>query len=204
MSDVAAFSFYANKVLTCGEGGMVTTNNEAYATRAKYYRNLCFDTDPEKRFIHENVGFNYRLTNVQAAIGFSQTESADELVDMRRAMAKKYLERLGGLREYIQLPAEKPWAKNCYWMFGIVLRDSVKINAEKLLRVLASKGVDTRRFFYPGHLQPVFKEFSKGVHAPVSEMLWERGIYLPSSSDLTDDEADKVTEALKSSLTGSH
>jgi perosamine synthetase len=197
LGQLAAFSFYANKIITCGEGGMVTTNDAALAERARYYRNLCFDKDPAKRFIHEDVGYNFRLTNVQAAIGLAQTEEAERLVAMRRGMAKKYLERLASLSDRIELPAEKPWARNSYWMFGIVLRDGVRMDAAEAQKRLADAGVDTRRFFFPGHLQPILRDRCAQVSAPVSERLWNRGIYLPSSSDLTDGEADRVLDALR-------
>lgn len=197
LGDIAAFSFYANKVLTTGEGGMVTTNNEAFAKKAAYYRNLCFSPDPAKRFIHEDVGHNFRMTNLHAAIGCAQMDKADELVNLRINMAQRYLKRLKHLQEHFALPVQEEWAKNVYWMFGIVLRQDSAMSAEALQRRLGEFGVDTRRFFFPGHLQPVFKEFGKGIQAPVSENLWNKGIYLPSSSDLTDDEMDQVVSALE-------
>lgn len=201
LGQLAAFSFYANKIITCGEGGMVTTNDPTVAERARYFRNLCFDKDPLKRFIHEDVGYNFRLTNVQAAIGLAQTEEADRLVAMRRGMAEKYLKRLADAADLIQLPVEKSWAKNSYWMFGIVIRDHVRVTAAEAQKRMAELGVDTRRFFYPGHRQPVLHGRIGAVSAPVSDWLWERGIYLPSSSDLTDDEADRVCAALRNVLT---
>jgi perosamine synthetase len=200
LSDVATFSFYANKIITCGEGGMITTNNPEIAQSCRYHLNLCFDKDPDRRFIHEAVGYNYRLTNLQAAIGLAQVESAQRLIEMRRRMAEKYLERLKGLTEYIQLPVEKPWARNVYWMFGVVLRKNIGMNVSDVRARLLKDGVDTRRFFYPGHLQPVLSQYRAGVRAPVSEDLWNLGFYLPSSSDLTDSEADQVTEALSRAL----
>ncbi|RYZ70256.1 MAG: DegT/DnrJ/EryC1/StrS aminotransferase family protein [Proteobacteria bacterium] len=202
LSDIAAWSFYSNKVITTGEGGMVTTNSSSYAERSKYYRNLCFDPNPDKRFIHEEIGFNYRMTNLQAAIGLGQMENADRLVEMRRSMASKYLERLSGLTDYIQLPVEKEWAKNVYWMFGLVLRDSVKADAPEIMKRLATRGVDTRRFFCPAHIQPCLAEFSDNVKAPRSEHLWQKGLYLPSSADLTENEADIVAEELRAVLSG--
>lgn len=202
LSDIAAWSFYSNKVITTGEGGMVTTDSAHYAERSRYYRNLCFDPNPDKRFIHEEIGFNYRMTNLQAAIGVAQMENADKLVDMRRAMAHRYLERLEGLTDYIQLPVEKEWAKNVYWMFGIVLRDSVKANAPEIMKRLSAQGIDTRRFFCPAHMQSCLAEFSQKTVAPRSEHLWEKGLYLPSSADLTDDEANTVVKELHSVLRG--
>lgn len=202
LGELAAFSFYSNKIISCGEGGMVTTSRPELAERVRYYRNLCFDRDPDRRFIHEDLGYNFRLSNVQAAIGLAQTERADELVAMRQAMARKYRERLAGLAEHIQLPPQTPWAENVHWMFGVVLRDRSGPRAQEVRRRLAARGVETRNFFYPGHLQPCLREFAAGVRAPVSESLYDFGLYLPSSSDLTDDEADRVTAALAAALAG--
>ena len=196
LSDVATFSFYANKIITCGEGGMITTNNSEIAQRSRDRHEPLFRQGSGQGFIHEAVGYNYRLTNIQAAIGLAQVESAPRLIEMRRRMAAKYLERLKDLSEYIQLPVEKPWAKNVYWMFGVVLRKSHGMKVPEVRARLLEAGVDTRRFFYPGHLQPVLSQYRVGVRAPVSEDLWNFGFYLPSSSDLTDAEADQVTEAL--------
>ena len=194
LGDIAAFSFYANKILTCGEGGAITSNNSKYAERAAYFRNLCFDKSPEKRFIHEDIGYNYRLTNLQAALAVAQTEAMPKLVAMRREMASKYLSRLGHLAKKISLPVERAWAKNVYWMFGILLNEDQSVPT--VVSELKKRGVDTRRFFYPGHLQPVFGTKYADSNCPNSVALWNRGIYLPSSSDLTDAEADQVASAL--------
>jgi perosamine synthetase len=199
LGDVAAFSFYANKILTCGEGGMVTTNDAALADKARYFRNLCFDSDPARRFIHADVGYNFRLTNVQAAIGLAQTEAAATLVAGRRAMAAKYRERLKDLGDLVIPQATRPWAENAYWMYGITLGDRVPFDAGEAQKRLLARRIDTRRFFYPGHLQPALAGKHEGT-APVAEKLWDRGLYLPSSSDLTDDEADRVVAALKAVL----
>ncbi len=202
LGDLSAFSFYANKIITCGEGGMVTTNRKDLAERARYFRNLCFDLDPNKRFIHQDVGYNFRMTNVQAAIGLAQTEHATELVKRRQEMARKYQQRLSILENKLQLPAEKDWATNVFWMFGVVLRPETGLDAVTVSRRLREAGVETRRFFCPAHLQPSLKSLleEEAISAPVSESLWERGFYLPSSSDLSDAEADHVFNSLKKIL----
>lgn len=202
LGDVAAFSFYSNKIISCGEGGMVTTDRPEIAERARYFRNLCFDRDPGRRFIHEDLGYNFRMSNVQAAIGLAQTECGETLVAMRREMARRYRERLAPLEEFLTLPPQMPWAENVFWMFGVVLRESTGLKAADVRARLAALGVETRSFFYPGHLQPCLREFVDGVRAPVSEALFERGLYLPSSSDLSADEADQVVAALSSALRG--
>ncbi|MBI4404197.1 MAG: DegT/DnrJ/EryC1/StrS family aminotransferase [Deltaproteobacteria bacterium] len=200
IGDIAAFSFYANKVITCGEGGMVTTHSRDFADQARYFRNLCFDLDPAKRFVHEQVGFNFRMSNVLAAIAVAQMENADQLVEARRAMAAKYLERLRDCQEFLQLPCEKSWARNSYWMFGVLLKDSVKWTVAEVQKKLLEAGIETRRFFCPAHLQPALTEYRNQVRAPISERLWNRGFYLPSSSDLTDNEADYILKTLKTTL----
>jgi perosamine synthetase len=200
LGDIGTFSFYANKIITCGEGGMVTTDSDEIADRARYYRNICFDKDSAKRFVHEAVGHNFRLTNLQAAVGLAQTRNANRLVEMRRSMARKYLDRFAGMESHLQLPVERPWATNVYWMFGVVLRSRRDLDARKVQELLRARGVDSRRFFCPGHLQPALKQYGQGVDAPVSENLWENGIYLPSPADLTDAEADRVVSALREIL----
>jgi perosamine synthetase len=205
LGDLAAFSFYANKIITCGEGGIVTTDDPKLAERVQSFRNLCFDKDPRRRFIHGDVGYNFRMSNVHAAIALAQTEHADELVAMRRAVAGKYLERLRGLEDAVQLPVERPWAKNVYWVFGLLFREHLGIDAGEAAARLLELGVETRRFFYPGHQQPVFRDSSRfkdvvRASAPVTEALWQRGLYLPSPSDLTDAEVDRVVAALHSIL----
>ena len=181
LGDIAAFSFYANKILTSGEGGAVTSNSSKYVEKAAYFKNLCFDKLPENRFIHKDIGYNYRLTNLQAAIAVAQVEAMPTLVSMRRQMASKYIDRMGHLSAKVSLPVERKWAKNVYWMFGILLNKNYSVPT--VAAELKKRGVDTRRFYADSN-------------CPNSEDLWNRGIYLPSSSDLTDAEADQVVSAL--------
>jgi len=205
MSNIGCFSFYANKILTTGEGGMSVTNNLELAERMKRLRNHAFDVP---RFIHKEVGFNYRLTNLQAAIGFAQTENADMLVKARRNVGTRYNKLLKGTKGLI-LPVEKSYAKNVYWMYGVVLSDDIKLTKEEVMQKLKEKGIDTRSFFIPMHRQPAY--VNKTVRNapdcsgkfPVADWLSERGFYLPSSSNLTDDEILVVCNTLKEIISSS-
>jgi len=202
MGDVGCFSFYANKVLTTGEGGMCLTDDKDLADRIKRLRNHAFDIP---RFIHKEVGFNYRLTNIQAAIGSAQVENANMLVEARRNVGLKYTKLLNGVKGLI-LPIEKDYAKNVYWMYAVVLDKSVKLTKEEVMEKLKEKGIDTRSFFVPMHRQPVY--YNKTVENapdcsgefPVADFIGNRGFYLPSSSDLTDEEIGFVCKSLKEIL----
>tara|TARA_Y100000310_G_C20681197_1_gene816064 strand:+ start:1347 stop:2459 length:1113 start_codon:yes stop_codon:yes gene_type:complete len=201
IGDIGCFSFYANKIFTTGEGGMCVTNDSELADEMKKLRNHAFEVP---RFIHKKVGFNYRLTNIQAAIGVAQVENAEKLVSARRSLGERYGKALKGLP--LILPVELKGYKNVYWMYGVVLDDSVSKSKEEVMSELKEKGVDTRSFFIPMHKQPVYVD--KTVeNAPdcsgeysIAEWLGEKGFYLPSSSDLTDEEIQKVAEALKQVL----
>jgi len=152
LGDISCFSFYANKIVTTGEGGMVLTNNPEYAQKARSLRNLCFR--PERRFYHTEMGHNFRLTNLQAAIGLAQLERIEELVARKRWMGQAYTERLRDIPG-LQLPVEEPWAKNVYWMYGVVLDESTGMDAAEFARRLKEHGVDTRPFFLGMHEQPI-------------------------------------------------
>lgn len=188
--DISCFSFYANKILTTGEGGIVLADDPALADRVAFYRNLCFSSDPAKRFLHEDVGFNFRMTNVQAAIGLGQLEKFDSLVRMRIRMGENYLRHLKKVRG-IALRRIPSRCLNVYWMFGILIDEDVYGPRDELMERLKEQGVETRRFFYSADEQPFLM---KGgfVHNedrfPMSRALSKRGLYLPSSPTL--DESD--------------
>jgi perosamine synthetase len=189
------FSFYANKIITTGEGGMVVTTNPTFAERLRSYRNLCFR--PERRFLHTELGHNYRMTNLQAAVGLSQIERIEDHIARKRRMAAWYRERLAGF-PLIALPVERAWAKNVYWMHCIVLDELLPFDAAELAVRLRQRGVDTRPLFIGMHEQPVLRE--RGLFAgeayPVTDRLARRGLYLPSGLTLTEAQVDQVTEAL--------
>jgi perosamine synthetase len=191
--DATAYSFYANKIITTGEGGMVCTNRPEIADRVRYYRNLAFPMTGERRYIHEDIGYNYRLTNLQAALGCAQIENFDTLVNNRRRNAEKYRQCLADFGDKFQLPAEQAWAYNCYWMFGIIPKSSSGMARKEWMDGLRSRGIETRPFFHPLHRQPVYRTKQQ---LPISEWLGENGFYLPSSSHLTDDQIHAVVKAI--------
>jgi perosamine synthetase len=194
--DLSTFSFYANKLVTTGEGGMVLTNDARLAERARSLRNLCFRG--ERRFYHTELGHNGRLTNLQAALGVAQLERIDEIVARKRWMGGAYNERLAGLSAKLQLPAEEPWARPVYWMYAVVLDDSVAMDAVEFARRLAAAGVETRPFFLGMHEQPALLErgLFGGERYPVAERIAKRGLYLPSGLALTEAQVDAVSAAV--------
>jgi len=200
LGDITTVSFYANKHVTTGEGGMVVTNDPALAERCRSLRNLCFDK--ERRFIHEELGWNFRMSNLQAAVGLAQLEQIEDVVAAKRACGAWYQERLRG-HPLLQLPPERTaFADNIYWVFGVVLDDKVPFDARGAMARMREKGVDTRHFFWPMHEQPVLQNMGlfKGERCPNAERIARRGFYLPGGVGLTEDEADISARALKEIL----
>lgn len=198
---ISSFSFYPNKHITTGEGGMLVTNDPAVAERCRSLRNLCFKA--EKRFYHEELGWNMRMTNLQAALGLAQLEQLDRAVETKRKLGEFYTEQFRDLKD-IQIPTvETSYAKNIYWVFGMVLGDSYRMNAVGAMKKLAEAGVGTRPFFYPMHQQPVLKKmgfFSDQSTFPVSERLAERGFYIPSGLGLKEEDMTTVAEQVRAVL----
>lgn len=196
--DVSAFSFYANKNITCGEGGMVLTDDDDLAELLRNRRNLCFGHTV--RFLHEDRGWNFRMTNMQAAIGCAQLERIDDFIKQKREMALKYNEGLKDLP--LQIPHVEDWAKTSVWMYGIVLNDSVGFAAMEFARRLMDYGVQTRPFFLGMHEQPVYRKMGlfRGEAYPVTELIARRGLYLPSGQAITDDQVEKVINAVRNTL----
>lgn len=200
LGHVGCFSFYANKIITTGEGGMVVTNDEDIAKRAKGLRNLCFKHN--KRYHHDELGFNYRMTNLQAALGVAQLENIERFIDIKRENAAYYTELLFDI-ETLRLPVEKEWAKNVYWMYAIVLDESTGMNADVFAQKLREYGVVTRPFFYPMHLQPVLKDKYKKIEGQdfsVSEYISRQGLYLPSGLTLKKDDVEYIAKSIKEIL----
>ena len=194
--DISTFSFYPNKLITTGEGGMLVTNDEQLADDCRSLRNLCFQ--PKKRFVHERLGWNCRMTNLQAALGLAQLERLDEFVQRKRSMGKKYTQGLRMLNG-VQLPLEKTdYAENIYWVFGLVLDDSIGFGAEEAMKMLGEKGIGCRPFFCPMNQQPVLREmgFFLNESYPVAERLYKQGFYVPSGMALTSEHINQVTKKL--------
>ncbi len=194
--DISAFSFYPNKHVTTGEGGMILTDDDILAKRCRSLRNLCFQ--PEKRFVHEELGWNFRMTNMQAALGIAQLERLDECVAKKRRMGQRYTELLSDL-EALELPVAKTeYADNIYWVYGIVLRDEFSLNAKEVMQRMNQNGVGTRPFFWPMHKQPVFQKMGlfKGESYPEAERIARRGFYIPSGLALTDQQMERVANVL--------
>lgn len=196
--DLSCFSFYANKIITTGEGGMVLVDDDRLAERARSIRNLCFG---RQRFIHDELGYNYRLTNMQAALGVAQIGRIDRILERKHWLGAGYrcgLEGIGGL----QLPIERPWAQNVWWMYGVVLDDSVPFDAAGFAELLRDKGVDSRPFFRGMHEQPALlkRGLFQGERYPVTERIARRGLYLPSGLTLTQKEMDDVCAIVREIL----
>ncbi len=195
--DAACFSFYGNKILTTGEGGMVLCSDPALAERMRLLRNQAFE---QPRFVHREIGFNYRLTNVQAAIGLAQAENADRKVEKKREIARWYAEEFAGVPD-VELPGEAAGVKNVYWMYAVKLGDSFRLGRDGVMAAIREKGVETRAFFCPMHRQPVFQRSDPRFpdvsgEYPVSDDLWRRGLYLPSGLGLTRDDVREVVGKL--------
>ncbi len=199
LGDISTFSFYANKLITTGEGGMVLTRRDDLAARARALRNLCFQST--RRFLHEELGYNFRLTNMQAALGVSQLRRLESIVARKRAIAAAYTERLSALPGLI-LPVEEPWARSVYWVYGIVLEEHTGIDAAEMARRLREHGVETRPFFLGMHEQPAFHKLGlfRGERYPVAERLARQGLYLPSGLTLNEEQIDYVCAAVRKSL----
>jgi len=196
---LSCFSFYANKLVTTGEGGMVLTDDPRLAEKARSLRNLYFR--PDRRFYHEELGFNFRLTNMQAALGLAQLERIEEIIARKRWMGQEYNRRLAGVNG-LQLPVEESWAQNVYWMYGVVLSEQTGMDASVFARRLKDRGVETRPFFLGLHEQPVFnrKELFLQERYPVAERVARQGLYLPSGLALTEEQIIGVCDAVREVL----
>lgn len=195
--DISTVSFYPNKHITTGEGGMIFTDDSKLAERCMLLKNLCFV--PERRFVHYELGYNARMTNMQAAIGLAQFERIEEFIQKKRWMGALYQELLKGL-EMITLPlARTNYAENIYWVFGVVLNNDYPADAQKVTSKLGKVGVGTRPFFWGLHEQPLLKKYSfyKQQSLPVCENLARRGFYLPSGLSLTEEQIHFVAEKFK-------
>ncbi len=198
--ELSTFSFYPNKHVTTGEGGMIVTDDPVLAERCRSLRNLCFK--PEQRFVHDELGWNFRMTNLQAAVGLAQLERLDEFVDRKRRMGVLYSQLLADVAG-IQLPLpETDYAQNIYWVYGLVLDDDVSFDARDAMARLGDMGVGSRPFFWPMHEQPVLKKMGlfTDERYPVAERIARRGFYIPSGIALTEEQIASAATAVRSIL----
>jgi len=195
IGDIGCFSFYANKIITTGEGGMVVTNDEQIAEKARLLKDLAHSR--ERRYLHTHLAFNYRMTNIQAAIGLAQLERIDEYAEKRRGNAQLYNSLLKDV-DGITLPSEMPWARNVYWMYSILVGDEFPRRRDELMTRLEQKGIGTRSFFIPMHEQPIFKNMAlfEGEVYPIAERVSREGLYLPSGSGLTREQIEYTCEVI--------
>jgi perosamine synthetase len=198
LGTVSTFSFFANKLVTTGEGGMVVTDDDAVADRARSLRNLCFGAN---RFHHEDLGYNFRLTNVQAAVGLAQVERINEILARKRRMGAIYDEQFAEICG-IRVQAKRDWARVNYWMYGLVLDDTIAMDAFEFAGRLKHLGVDTRPFFKGMHEQPAFhaRGLFCNLKLPVTESLYRRGLYVPSGVAITEEQIRHVVTAVRDAL----
>lgn len=200
LADISTFSFYANKLVTTGEGGMVLVRTPELAERARGLRNLCFQR--KQRFLHDKLGYNFRLTNLQAALGVGQIERIDEIITRKRAIATRYNDLLADV-SVVTLPVEEQWATNVYWVYGLLLDDSTGLDAAQLAVQLKERGIETRPFFLGMHQQPVFQRMGmfRGESYPVAERLARQGLYIPSGLTITDEQICQIATTVRECLT---
>ena len=198
--DISTFSFYANKHITTGEGGMLVTDIPTLSARCKSLRNLCFSSG--RRFVHDELGWNYRLTSLQAALGLAQLKQLDEFVVRKRRAGRLYDELLRDVAGIKLPPSRRGGDESVYWVYGLLLEDTINIDVEMVMSRLEQLGVGTRPFFWPIHEQPVFvkRGLFKGERYPVAEKLARKGFYLPSGIGLTADQQLRVSISLKQIL----
>lgn len=199
LGTMSTFSFYANKIITTGEGGMVLTDDSDTADRLRSLRNMCFGK--EQRFCHERLGFNFRITELQAAIGIAQVERIQTILERKRTIATLYRASLQDTKA-LQLPAEESWAKNVFWMYGVVLTEEAGMDAREFALRLKQEGVETRPFFLGMHEQPALhrRGLFRDERYPMAEHLSKQGLYLPSGPGLKDEEVDSVCRIIREVL----
>lgn len=199
LGDIGCFSFYANKIITTGEGGMITLNNSAWAEKARNLKGLAFGGS--NKFMHKDVGVNYRMTNLQAAVGCGQLEKIETIISAKRRIAEYYGEQFKDI-ESLQLPVEKPYARNVYWMYHVALRGAASNKRQQIMQGLQDRGIETREGFIPYNMQEIFikRGWTRLEECPRANDVATKGFYLPSGASLTDNELEYVAGVVCSVL----
>lgn len=197
--DISCFSFYGNKIITTGEGGMCLTNDQELAEKMRILRD--HGMNPDKRYWYDVIGFNYRMTNVQAAIGIAQLKKINKFIKRKRQIASKYNDELKDFEKenLITLHPEMLWAKSVYWMYSILVEEKFGISRDKLIYLLKKQNIETRPFFYPIHIMPPYNKTKCSINNTANNISL-KGINLPSSSALKDSEIQYVIECLKNNI----
>jgi len=195
LGDIGCFSFYANKIITTGEGGMITTNNTALAEKARNLKGLAFGD--VNKFMHKDIGVNYRMTNLQAALGCAQFEKIENIISSKRKIAQRYTDRFKQF-DNLQLPVEKPYARNVYWMYHLALRGNLLDKRKLVMQRLLDAGIETREGFIPYNMQDIFiaRGWTSPGECPLANIAASTGFYLPSGAALSDDDLDYVADTL--------
>ena len=196
--DLSIFSFYANKHITTGEGGMICTNDKKLFKKCKSLRNLSFSNSVYNRFNHDDIGWNYRMTNLQAALGCGQLKNINWIVRRKREIGLRYYNKLKNCKNLILQKNITPYSKNIYWVFGVVLKNNLLSKRDKIMKTLSKNKIGTRPFFYPMNKQKIFKKMKifKKINMPISEYISRNGFYLPSGLGLKNIEIDRVVKIL--------
>jgi len=192
LGQIGAFSFYANKIITTGEGGMLTTDDAALAARCRLLRDHAMP--PDRRYWHDEVGFNYRMTNLQAAVGVAQMARIHQFVERKRRIARQYSEMLADLPG-ITLPVEMSGCTNVYWMYSVLVDAPYRLTRDRLIPALRERGIDSRPFFHPLDTLPPYRSEKP---APVALVLSRQGLNLPSAPSLTDEQIEYICTTLRS------
>jgi perosamine synthetase len=193
IGEIGTFSFFGNKIITTGEGGMITTRNRQLADRMRLFKGQ--GMQPDRRYWFPVVGYNYRMTNVAAAIGLAQLEAVEQHLETRRRIAAWYREHLRCLEPWIVLPGEQPWARHAFWLYTVLLRPPLSDRRDECGEALARCGIETRPVFYPMHVMPPYQE-PHGTY-PVAEYLGSAGLSLPSHGFLTENDVAYIAGCLE-------
>jgi len=199
LGDISTFSMYANKIMTCGEGGLVLTNNKKYYEKIEYLKNQCFSLNGPRNFIHDDLGYNYRYTNLQAAIAYAQFLQLGDLNKKRIEVNKKYRKALNGIKG-LTFQVNKDYAKNVYWMSSILIdKEITGFSRNQLEDHLLKNNIQTRRLFVGMHRQPVLKKYGININDefPISDHISNSGLYLPSSPQLSNEDILMISSLIK-------
>lgn len=188
----SSFSFFGNKIITCGEGGMIVTDDEKLYNRMKLLKGQA--VSPDKRYWHVDIGYNYRMTNMQAAVGLGQLENIDWHIAQRKRVADLYIKYLKDYDSYVALQEEPVDSQSVYWMSNVILKDTVDIDRDEVMRKMEEKGIEMRPIFYPMHIMPPY--YDEDASFPVAEKIAARGISLPSHALLSEDDVKYICDSL--------